>query len=146
MIEVRAFNENDFLDMLPRMWEAEQEDLLKADPEKLEFMVTHLKGHPAYTMLRDGTAVAAFGVVVNDHHGEAWTWFTPDVRECKAEFEAMLAQHLELVVKDYSLRTVHCGVIKGYEHKMPWVKRLGFRKIKETSDQVRYELCLSSVQ
>lgn len=142
MIEVRTFDENDFLDMLPRMWEAEQEDIANTDPAMVEVAIMGLKAHPSYTMLHGGKAVAIFGVRVDGEIGEAWTWFTPDVRQCKAEFEKTLGEYLDLVVKDYGLSKVYCGVLKGYEHKMPWVKRLGFEETTPRHEsEVRYELC-----
>lgn len=132
--------------MLPRMWDAEKNDLLKASEDQLEFAITALKGHPAYTLFHDSAPVASFGVVVNGDQGEAWTWFTPDVRACKADFERILGEHLSMIVDDYGLLAVHCGVIKGYEHKMPWVERLGFERLGETDEQVRYQLWPSSPQ
>lgn len=140
MIEVREFNENHFLDILPNMWAAEQEDIFGTDAAHLEAMVMSLKAHPSYTIFHEAKPVACFGVVVNEDEGEAWTWFTPGVRPIKADFEQILATHLSEIVKDNGLKKVTCGVIKGYEHKMPWVERLGFQKVGERDDrEVRYE-------
>ena len=144
MIDVVKFEANHFLDILPRMWDAEKDDLLGQDPEQVERIVTRLENHPSWTMFNGDVPVACFGVLVTKRKGEAWVYFTPEVRPIKAEFEKILSEYLLDVVVCWKLTSVECGVIRGYEHLMPWVKRLGFEQKRATKKEVRFELCLSS--
>ena len=145
MIEVRQFEPGDFHDMQPRMWDAEKVDLGKHDMETMELALGAMKTGPSFTIVSDGVVAASFGLILCGPEAEAWVYFTPDVREIKAEFEKIVSTHLATLAVSLGLERIGCGIIKGYEHLMPWVERLGFQRIGErpgVTPEVRYELCL----
>lgn len=145
MINVRKFENDDFLSMRPRMWQAEIEDLSSYSDAQISAVLDALGDDTSYTIELREQPVASFGLVIAGDDAEAWVWFTPEVREIKADFEHIISGHLSALAGAHGLKRIECGIIKGYEHLMPWVERLGFKKIGERdmgTPEVRYELCL----
>lgn len=144
-MRVEKFKPEHFAEMLPRMWDAEKEDLLaSASPEVLERTLLLLEsGGPSFTMFTD-KPVACFGMLLlENNEGHAWVYFTPEVAPHKQEFERTIRNYLLTALLLFDVKKVFTTVIEGYEQKMPWVRRLGFKETARNGIEVRYELCRS---
>lgn len=148
MIEIEPFAPRHMIELEPRLWPAEREALGKMSPADRDVFYARLRtGGPCFTLRHEALAIAAIGLIV--HAGEpvatAWTLFTPDVRPVKKEFESILSHYLTTISADMALEKVKTSIQAGYEHLMPWVRRLGFvesGKITGEEQGTEYELCL----